>query len=126
MEDFIYRHYRLLFGLSMVAIVILSFYVGMLEGKRGGGAPVTLSCTDEVLKSLSIHAASPGVPMPQEATVPKEAVSEGKQGMFAGSKNGTKYYTPGCAGLDRIKPENIIWFTDAQDATLQGYTAAAC
>lgn len=125
MEDFIYRHYRLLFGLSMIAIVILSFYVGMLEGKRGGGVPVRLSCTDEVLKGLSIQP-SVGVPVPEATTMPKEAVSEGKQGMFAGSKNGTKYYTPGCTGLDRIKPENIIWFTDAQDATLQGYTAAAC
>lgn len=126
MEDFLYRHYRLLFGLSMATIVILSFYVGMLEGKRGGGRPVTLSCSDEVLKSVRIPAPVDTPTAPEAPIVPEVSSSQTRGGMFAGSKNGTKYYTPGCSGLDRIKPENIIWFKDAQDATLQGYTAAAC
>jgi hypothetical protein len=110
----------------MAAIVILSFYVGMLEGKRGGGSTVTLSCTDEVLKSLTIHAPLESIATLDAPVLPKASSTSATEGMFAGSKNGTKYYTPGCAGLDRIKPENIIWFKDAQDATLQGYTAAAC
>lgn len=107
----------------MGAIVILAFYVGMLEGKRTGGKSVVLACSADVLSQMAIQG-------PQKDTVQEEATSEttpsSVQGMFAGSKNGTKYYTPGCAGLDRIKPENIIWFASVEDATLQGYTAAAC
>jgi len=104
----------------MIAIVILSFYVGMLEGKREVGSSVVLACTEEVLSQLAI------APAGEMAVEGKQQSVVVEEGMFAGSKNGTKYYTPGCAGLDRIKPENIIWFKDAQDATLQGYTPANC
>lgn len=109
-----------------MAIVILSFYVGILEGRRGGETSVTLSCSDDVLKGLAIKAPIEAMEPVQAPVVPQEGTTSSPEGMFAGSKNGTKYYTPGCPGLDRIKAENIIWFKDAQDATLQGYTAAAC
>lgn len=123
MEALVSRHYRVLFALLLGAIVILAFYVGMLHGRREGTSGVILSCTDEVLSSLKI--VSPGETK-VEARAEVTAVPDAPQGAFAGSKNGSKYYTPGCAGLERIKPENRVWFKNAEDATLQGYTAAAC
>lgn len=122
MEDFLNKYYRVLFGVLLGAIVISSFYVGMLQGRReGSGSGVILSCTDGVLASLAIKPAKASRGTPEASSMLSES-----SGAFAGSKNGTKYYTPGCAGLERIKPENRIWFTSAEDATLQGYTAAAC
>jgi hypothetical protein len=123
MEDFVSRHYRVLFVLLLGTIVILAFYVGMLQGRKEGTSGVILSCTDEVLSSLKI--VSP-VEAKAEYTAEATAVPDAPQGAFAGSKNGTKYYAPGCAGLERIKPENRVWFKSVEDATLQGYTAAAC
>lgn len=123
MEVFVVRHYRVLFALLLGAIVIFAFYVGMLHGRREGTSGVILSCTDEVLSSLKI--VSP-IETNVEAAVEATATPDAPQGAFAGSKNGTKYYAPGCAGLERIKPENRVWFKSAEDATLQGYTAAAC
>jgi hypothetical protein len=83
-----------------------------------GDSGVILSCNEDILNKLAI---------------PTQQISSGNisdtttsQGKYFGSKNGTKYYTPGCSGGDRIKPENIIWFQSAQDATLQGYSPASC
>lgn len=117
----------------------MSFYVGYLEGRRkvsSGG--VTLSCSDSVLEALKIPTNTLASQLPQtknltagvaEVTIPTVQVptnSTNTSGKYLGSKNGTKYYTPQCSGVRRIKPENIIWFQSEQDAQLQGYTAAKC
>ncbi|HWC57862.1 MAG TPA: hypothetical protein VG621_02845 [Candidatus Paceibacterota bacterium] len=134
MEAFVIKHYRVIFGVLLIAIVLSAFYVGVLEGKQSGADAVTLSCDDAMLSALSIPVAS--LAQGNTSTVDNATAStiddgehtaiDEPQGAFAGSKNGTKYYTPGCAGLKRIKPENIIWFQNAQDATLRGYTPANC
>lgn len=111
----------------MGAIVGLSFYVGMLQGRQQEGTDVVLSCSDSVLGALRIpleDLAVAAAPVP--TTTISASPTTSTQGAFAGSKNGTKYYTPGCAGLNRIKPENLIWFQTKEDATLQGYTPAQC
>lgn len=110
-------------------MVGLSFYVGTLQ-VSGGDTPVVLSCSDEVLQNLRIPRGGPtATPTVLGATNEQTgdtAFVTAPQGAYAGSRNGTKYYTPGCAGLARIKPENIIWFESKEDAELQGYTAASC
>ena len=119
MGEYLTQYYRFFFGVCMIAIVGLTFYVGILEGRRRGGDQVILSCSDQVLATLKI-------PTERISSATTTTSTTAPQGAFAGSKNGTKYYTPGCAGLQRIKPENIVWFQTVEDATLQGYTPAAC
>lgn len=45
--------------------------------------------------------------------------------LYVASKNGKKYYFPWCAGVEKIKEENKIWFTSAHEAEQAGYTKAA-
>ena len=40
------------------------------------------------------------------------------------SKNSDKYHYSWCSGAKRIKPENQIWFTSAQEAESKGYVLA--
>ena len=40
------------------------------------------------------------------------------------SKNSDKYHYSWCSGAKRIKPENQIWFTSAQEAENRGYVLA--
>src|SRR3989338_775219 len=40
------------------------------------------------------------------------------------SKNSDKYHYSWCSGAKRIKLENQIWFTSAQEAESKGYTLA--
>lgn len=40
------------------------------------------------------------------------------------SKSGTKYYYPWCSGINRIKPENKVYFTSHTEAINKGYSRA--
>ena len=41
------------------------------------------------------------------------------------SKSGTKYHLPSCAGAKQIKPENLVTFSNEDEAKKAGYTPAA-
>ena len=45
------------------------------------------------------------------------------EGVFA-SKNGTKYYTPGCSGISRINAENLVQYTSEAEAIEAGLELA--
>ncbi|OIO85543.1 MAG: hypothetical protein AUK32_06985 [Candidatus Aquicultor secundus] len=44
-------------------------------------------------------------------------------GEFAGSVKSNVYHYPSCSYVDRINPENLIWFSSAEDAQAKGYRA---
>ena len=98
-----------------------SFYLGYIQGKKIKSSGVTLNCPDNVLAQLAI---------PTKALAsgtykkPLIAGTDSKRAFF-GSKNGTKFYTPGCKAGNRIKPENIIWFSSQSEAEIQGYSKAS-
>lgn len=45
-------------------------------------------------------------------------------GNFIASINGKNYYPKDCASAKRIKEENMIWFTSAEEAEADGYAPA--
>ena len=55
-------------------------------------------------------------------TTPPQVVASKK---FVASRNGTKYYLTSCASANRIKAENKIYFTSADEARAAGLTPAA-
>ncbi len=137
MADFFTRYYRpLLTGLILI-LMVLSFLIGREEGLRlRDSDAVILSCNpvENVLgvsaegaagASLAASAAAVPVPAVEQPTVPVDSEQITKE-KYMGSKNGTKYYTPGCPGSLRIKPENYVWFIDEEDATVQGYSKGSC
>lgn len=105
----------------IVLIIGLAFYAGFLEGNKGSGQAVSLSCNQNILSKLSI-------PLEALAAASGPTASQGRTGTgYVGSKNGTKYYpSVSCAGAKRIKSTNYIWFSSAEDAQLQGYTPGKC
>ena len=87
----------------LVTILILacslSFGLGYLAGKDAGqGSQASLETSPLVASSTS---------------------------QVVASKNGTKYYYPWCAGVDRITDANKIWFDSASVAQTQGYAPAS-
>jgi len=48
--------------------------------------------------------------------------STAKQKLYVASKNGKIYYSLNCSGINRIKPENQIWFASKTEAEKSGYT----
>lgn len=47
--------------------------------------------------------------------------SQQKQGQFVASKSGKNYYWPWDSTVQRIKPENLIWFATEAQAQAAGY-----
>jgi hypothetical protein len=131
MKAYIENHYSVLFALFLVVIVGLSFSVGFNEGRgRTGGGDMAFSCSDAVFEKAKIPAQVLGVQKEASTTNAEKqgspSVPSAEGGVYVGSKNGTKYYTPGCPGSKRIKPANYIWFQSAEDATVQGYSKGSC
>lgn len=55
-----------------------------------------------------------------------KSVPEPSEALVA-SRNGTRYYTPGCSGIGRINAENRIYFDTVEEAEAYGLTLAqAC
>lgn len=46
-------------------------------------------------------------------------------GKYVASKNGTKYYLPSCAGVEKISEANKVWFASVASAQAAGYSPAA-
>lgn len=133
MPSFVHKYYSFIFLIFLAIIVGLSFYLGYQKGimtKSAGNKQIVFSCPNTILDKQRIS----GLPV-QSSESPTNSISntevtpsiENKNGgAYVGSKNGTKYYTPGCPGSNRIKPENYVWFQSAEDATLQGYSKGSC
>ncbi len=129
MESFISKHYTSLFVGFLAIFGCLAFYAGYLHANTpsgGGNGAVMFSCSEAVLSKLSIPTTTLAQSIKYTKNNINNTLSTDRQGEWVGSKNGTKYYTPGCAGASRIKTENYVWFESEDDATVQGYSRGSC
>lgn len=120
MKDFLVKNYFLILGLLVLILSGTAFYGGYLYAKREGASSVLLQCSDDVLEKLKIPLASIS-----RGDINNET-EKLTTGLYVGSKNGTKYYRTNCSAVKRIKPENYLWFKNAEEAELQGYTKGIC
>jgi len=129
MVNFIHKYYTWIFLGFLVLIVGLAYYLGYQQGRGGTGETgIIFSCSDVALQKSQISALPDLLPASVTSIedTPTPSSSSQSKGAYVGSKNGTKYYTPGCSGTNRIKPENYVWFQSVEDATLQGYSKGSC
>lgn len=52
--------------------------------------------------------------------------AESKGCVFVASKNSNKYHLPTCQSAQKIKPENKVCFSSAEEAQERGYQGAKC
>ena len=130
MTSFIHKYYSVIFLMFLAIIVGLSFYLGYEQGSStrsvAGNKQIVFSCPNTILDKQRISSVPSTVSSDLTASATLELQTTTKGGAYMGSKNGTKYYTPGCPGANRIKPENYVWFQTVEDATLQGYSKGSC
>ncbi len=88
--------------LILLLASLLSFWLGYMAGKdvgqAGQGSVVTVDASPLVASTT---------------------------GQLVASKNGTKYYLPWCAGVDRISDANKVWFNSVESAKAKGYSPAS-
>jgi hypothetical protein len=63
----------------------------------------------------------------QDAPVERDTSAQSVTGKFVASKSGTKYHPiENCSFADRIKPENRIYFENAEQAQAAGLEPSSC
>jgi len=87
----------------LVLIAVTSFGLGRMSVENGGGGSLERGIQ---------QSASAGAFAPAEADT------------YIGSKNGTTYHLPWCAGALKIKEENKIVFNSKKEAEDAGYSPA--
>lgn len=116
----------------IVAVIVLassmSFGLGYLTG-RGSGAGEPGFWIENVAatstRSLPAAAAAAKVRAPSIPIAAPGAALVPAEGKYLASKNGSRYYLPSCSGAKRIKEENRVWFSSAEDAQATGRTPAS-
>ena len=107
--------FYVLTGLIIVGCTIGGYLIGRMSAGQVG---VVLGTADhQVIIDTSLS----------DQFLAAEAEREALPKTVMASRNGTRYYTPGCVGGGSIAEENRIWFTSENEARMAGYSLAkAC
>lgn len=112
------------YGSIIILVAIASFGLGRLSKIEGGREPVRIEgaqlITEPKSESGPIKQSSQGASVILSTKKP-----EPQDTQLVGSKNGTKYHYPWCAGASQISEQNKIYFTSKADAEAKGYTPAS-
>jgi hypothetical protein len=102
--------------LVLLAVAGVSFWLGYsAKAETAQASPVVIQCPMEA------YVQKAGT---NSSTKPSEGDSV-NTGSYIASKNGTKYYPPGCAGAKRIQDANRVYFINKAEAESAGYSLAA-
>jgi hypothetical protein len=108
----------------MILIIILVGLAGFGLGRlstAGEGRAVIIQTSNVQNQNQS------SIPETQDSTKNTASAIESFAGNsnIVASKNGTKYYLPGCSGAGRIQDQNKVYFASEKEAIDAGYTKAS-
>jgi len=79
--------------------------------------------------ALESDTAGPGITLIASQTMVDDRLTvpedEATPESVVGSRNGTRYYSLDCSGVNRIAPENRIYFPGIDQAKAAGYTPSS-
>jgi len=108
----------------LAGTAVIAFYIGYVaRAESAKASPVVINCPAEAYMSPQ------GTSQTLSSSVTTAAANHSNQsiGSYVASQNGKKYYPIGCAGANRIKDQNKIFFQTQMSAQAAGYTLAqAC
>lgn len=130
---FVENELKFVLVVGFILIAVVSFESGYLKGKSVQTSPIIVE-KPAVTVNLSAEGTQGGSTSeaqkadqeakisPIGSTIPVSNLLTGKQDCaFVGSKNSNKYHLPTCRYAKLIKPENIVCFSSAEDATAKNY-----
>ncbi|MCD6149522.1 hypothetical protein J7J13_01910 [bacterium] len=123
---------KIVMATGIVLVSVISFEAGALKGQNWRQEPLIIEKVAESsmlkiadaqnndAKSSNSAAENSNTNIAGASDVAK------KDCAFVGSKNSNKYHSPDCSYAKRIKPKNIVCFSDEEDAKNKGYVPAGC
>ncbi|MHB1118178.1 MAG: hypothetical protein ACYCZ7_01425 [Minisyncoccota bacterium] len=113
----------LFLGLVIIFVAFGSFGLGRLSRIEGAKTPIRIENAPGITADTFI--ASPTDDKTPTRETQTASLVGATSGELVGSKNGTKYHYPWCAGAQKIAEVNRIYFSSKADAEAQGYTPAS-
>lgn len=110
----LYLREKVTIMLIIILTGLLGFGIGRMDGAPKSPVVITPPPTMNV-PAASPEASAKGLP----------AVAGAGAETVVGSRTGTKYHYPWCAGAQRINPANLVTFASIEEARVAGYTPAS-
>ncbi|MEI8223736.1 MAG: hypothetical protein WCG20_01290 [bacterium] len=104
-----------LLGLLGLCFGLIGFFIGSVHQFKLQKQPSPISVIYPPLPTTP-YTESKG----QGTVKSPQTLSPTPDGNYIGSKTGKTYYTKDCKGINRIKPENRVYFITQQEAQSQG------
>jgi len=120
---------KIILSIGIILIVAISFEAGFLQGQKNKQEPVVINkiASANVPNSCECktdtNSASADTKISGDTGAP---TTEKQNCAYVASKNSNKYHLATCQWAQRIKPENKICFSSAEEAQKRGYIGAKC
>lgn len=119
---------KIILVIGIILIAGVAFESGYLKGKTGQDSPIIIEKTIQAQNSSpkgTSGSSARAQNTTQEAKIiyppQNPSTTFGASCAYVGSKNSNKYHIPSSRCAKQIKPENIVCFSSAEDATAKGY-----
>lgn len=99
----------------------LGYGLGRLGEAKQTAQPLEITGVPDSLPKTETEIKTKAPEIAKTNSVP----AENSQKKYVASKSGTKYYLPSCAGANRIKEENKVWFASVEEARAKGLEPAS-
>jgi hypothetical protein len=123
--------YKIVLAVGFILVSVISFEAGILQGNKLNQEPIIIEKPVEntANNAPAVQGVSQGQNLPSEAknevvgaNTQPQTVPTGRQDCaFVGSKNSNKYHLPTCRYAKNIKSENLVCFSDENEAKSKGY-----
>lgn len=115
--------------LAFILVSIIAFTLGRISASQDKREPVRVINNSLLPTNSGEVKGATSPPSSLLSTSPNlgegSSASAEASGKVVGSKNGTKYHYPWCAGAKQISAKNLITFNSIEEARAKGYTPAS-
>jgi hypothetical protein len=139
-EFFLKHEQKIVLTIAFCLISAISYQFGVLQGQKWQQKPLIIEKPSDIQQGQESAnlvnsdapvankiASTPSVASKTTAPANSAIAPVSTVGCaFVGSKNSDKFYLPTCSYAKRVKPENLVCFKSAEEATGQGRTESKC
>jgi hypothetical protein len=108
----------------MLLVSVCSFVSGRMSVEQAPTLPEPVPMTIVVATTTGVEGGNETNTHTSTRVDTASSTPPGTEGTYVGSRKGTKYHLPWCAGAKTISEENKVWFQSKEEAVSRGYTPA--
>jgi len=118
---------KIILAIGIMLIAGIAFEAGFLQGEKNKKESVVVNKVAASSECAANEAANNTNNQPAEKPPAQNtAVTDTKNCPYVASKNSNKYHLASCQFAAKIKPENKICFSSADEAQKRGFQGAKC